>query len=159
MTSSPPTTLFTAFEDIGHAGNTARAHRILNRMNVDGHPCIAVQELDKKRLVEQARSIITNVQYESDEAEMMLFCADRGSARRRDSVLQSTVRCSHIPHRMNQNTPDTDRERRGDTVDRTPSLQRRTCIEQVSPHHTNDARHLICLRSRNRRFQRHLGLD
>ena len=46
-------------------------------MTENGHPCIAVREPGETRLGEQVRSIIKNVQYESDKAEMLLFCAAR----------------------------------------------------------------------------------
>ena len=77
MTTAPSPPLFIAFEGIDGAGKTTQAHRLLYRMNEHNHPCIAVREPGETRLGEQVRSIIKNVQYESHEAEMLLFCAAR----------------------------------------------------------------------------------
>ena len=77
MTTAPSPPLFIAFEGIDGAGKTTQAHRLLYRMNEEGHHCIAVREPGETRLGEQVRSIIKKGQYQSHKAEMLLFCAAR----------------------------------------------------------------------------------
>ena len=73
--TTPQPAIFIAFEGIDGAGKTTQAHRLLYRMTENDHPCIAVREPGETRLGEQVRSIIKTGQYQSHEAEMLLFCA------------------------------------------------------------------------------------
>ena len=77
MPDSSHRPLFIAFEGIDGAGKTTQAHRLLYRMNEEGHHCIAVREPGETRLGEQVRTIIKSIEYESHRAELLLFCAAR----------------------------------------------------------------------------------
>ena len=77
MTTTPPPPLFITFEGIDGAGKTTQAHRLLYRMNEEGHHCIAVREPGETRLGEQVRTIIKSIEYKSHRAELLLFCAAR----------------------------------------------------------------------------------